>query len=142
LTAAVRASTLAWSSLTRAWSCVTLLLHGKGVASEGAGVEGCLAEGESEGLVDFVVGEALGLVGEGLLFGGDGEGGEGLDGLPGALVDEIAGGAGGGAAPEKRHVGHGATSEKASYQKDHQHDRWHYNQQSSKFLHPSTLHAA
>ena len=52
-----------------------------------------MAKGESEGLIDFVVGEALGFASEGLLFGGDGERSEGLDGLPGPLVDESVPGA-------------------------------------------------
>jgi hypothetical protein len=64
------------------------LLDHEGVAGEGAGLEGGLAESEGEGLVNFVVGETLGFVGEGLFFGGDREWSEGLDGLPGALVDE------------------------------------------------------
>ena len=84
------------------------LLQCKGVAGEGAGLQGCLTEGEGEGLVDFVVGETLGFAGERLLFGGDGERGKGLDGLPGALVDEVVG-PGGAALLEEGHVGHGAT---------------------------------
>ena len=65
-----------------------LLLDCESVAGKGAGLEGGLAKSEGEGLIDFVVGETLGFASEGLLFGGDGEWGEGLDGLPWALVDE------------------------------------------------------
>ena len=85
------------------------MLHGEGVAGEGSAVEGGLAEGEGEGLVDFVVGETLGFAGEGLLFGRDGERGEGRDGLPGTLVDEGAGSFGCALRSEKGHVRHGAS---------------------------------
>jgi hypothetical protein len=85
------------------------LLQGEGVAGEDSGLERSLAEGEGEGLVDFVVGEALGFASEGLFFGRDGERREGLDGLPGALVDEIARGVALGF--EKGHVGHGAAGD-------------------------------
>ena len=68
-----------------------LLLDREGFAGEGVAAERGLAKSEGEGLVDFVVGETLGFAGEGLLFGGDGEGSEGFDGLPGALVDESGG---------------------------------------------------
>jgi hypothetical protein len=67
-----------------------LLLGREGIAGQGVASEGGLAKREGEGLVDCVVSETLGFVGEGLLFSGDGKWGEGLDGLPGALVDEIA----------------------------------------------------
>jgi hypothetical protein len=65
-----------------------LLLDCEGIASESAGSEGGLAESEGEGLVNFVIGKTLGFVGEGLFFGGHREWSEGLDGLPGALIDE------------------------------------------------------
>ncbi len=64
-------------------------------------------QGEGEGLIYFVVSEAFGFVGEGLLFGGDGEGCEGLDGLPWSLVDEAIGPGGVALRVQEGHVRHG-----------------------------------
>ena len=117
------------------------LLQGEGVAGEDTGLEGGLAEGEGEGLVDFMVGETLGFAGEGLLFGGDGQGREGLDGLPGALVDEIAGGAEGAALLEKGHVRHRAAGPIGGGEAKNEEGCGDCNCQSAEILHLSTLHA-
>ena len=116
-----------------------LLLDGEGVASESAGLEGGLAESEGEGLVNFVVGETLGFVGEGLLFGGDGEGGKGLDGLPGTLVDEGVRGLRA-SASEKGQVRHGPSGQPGTDKARDEEGRWNCNCEAAKKLHSSTLH--
>ncbi len=88
--------------------------NSEGLAGEGAAasLEVGLAESGGEGLVDFVVGEMLGLAGVLVFFSGDGEGGESLGGLPGTDVDEgLAGGSALGT--EKGEGGAGATGEPA-----------------------------
>ncbi len=117
------------------------LLDREGFAGQGVGSERGLAKGEGEGLVDCVVGETFGFVGERLLFGGDSEWGEGLDGLPGALIDEIAGGSLGCALrTEKRHVRHGAARPPGSRETEDEEGCGYRDCESAKKLHSSTLH--
>jgi hypothetical protein len=69
---------------------IDLLGESKGFAGEGAmlRLHGGDAEGGGEGLIDFVIGEALGFVRVFGLFGGDGQGRESLRGLPRAEIDD------------------------------------------------------
>jgi hypothetical protein len=117
-----------------------LLLDRKCVAGEGVTSERGLAKGKGEGLVDCVVGETLGLVGVGLLFSGDGERSEGLDGLPGALVDEglLAASA---SAFEEGHVVHGAAGPPGCCETKDQEGCGDRDGETAKNLHDSTLHA-
>ena len=117
-----------------------LLLDGEGVAGEGAGLEGGLAESEGEGLVDFVVGETLGFAGEGLLFGGDGERGEGLDGLPGALIDEGVLGGCAAFAAEEGQVRHGSAGPPGADETEDEEGCGDRDGEAAKKLHGSTLH--
>jgi len=80
-------------------------------------------------------------VSEGLLFGGDGEGGEGLDGLPGALIDEIAGGAFGCLLrTEKGQARHGAAGPPGCCQTEDEEHCGYRDCEAAKKLHRSTLH--
>ena len=115
------------------------LLDREGVAGEGVAAEGGLAKSQGEGLVDCVVGETLGLVGEGLLFGGDGERRERLDGLPGPLIDEsvLARRA---FALEEGHVGHGASGPPGRGEAEDEEHGGDRDCEAAKELHSSTLH--
>ena len=80
-----------------------------------------------------MVGEALGFLGEGLLFGGDGERGEGLGGLLGALVDQA--GAVGLALAQEGKLLDGGTVEEEHDQQDHERKRRNDDKQPSQLLH-------
>ena len=51
-------------------------------------LDGGLAQRGGEGLIDFVIGEALGIARVLRFFGGNGEGGQSLRRLPGAEIDD------------------------------------------------------
>jgi hypothetical protein len=112
------------------------LLDREGVAGQGVATERGLAESEGEGLVNGVVGETLGFMGEGLLFSRDGEGSEGLDSLPGALIDEVAGSSFGGTlGAKKRQVRHGAARPPGSCETENEEGCGDRDCESAKNLH-------
>lgn len=84
------------------------------LASEGVDLGGGEAKGGGEGLVDFVVGEPFGFLGELDLFRGYGEGSESLCGLPRGEVDDGLGraeGRGPRAGLQEGEVAHGVARE-------------------------------
>ncbi len=117
-----------------------LLLDGESVAGEGTLLKGGLAKSEGEGLIYFVVGESLGFACEGLLFGRDGEWGEGLDGLPWALIDERVRGRRAAFASEEGHMTHGTAGQQDAGEAENEEGCGYYDGQVAKNLHGSTLH--
>jgi len=119
-----------------------LLLEFESFASKVAGLERCLAQGLGEGLVDLVIGETLGFADEALLFSGDGEWGEGFDGLPGPLIDGVVVCAAlhASLAAEEGKVGHGVAGEVDADETCEEEDGRNSDGESAQRLHLSTLH--
>ena len=118
------------------------LLNSEGIAGEGAGLESRLAQGEGEGLVDFMVSEPGGLVGVGLLLGGDRKRGERLDGLPWALIDKAIGTAMATVGFEEWHVSHCTARPPGCREAEDEESCGNCDGETAEFLHSSTLYAS